>query len=82
MTLASNYSLMFIKCVAVVVLIAFTSCKKDDSEIIQPASSITGQWTGVLTKSGSTIGNLNIVILQNGTLEAQDTAGIKTADGT
>ena len=85
MKFAKNYLLMLFKSIAIVMLVAFTfaSCKKDnDDTVVPPASPMVGKWVGVLTANGAPVGSLNIVIKQDGTLEAQNTNGEKIADGT
>ena len=85
MKLVKNYSLIFLKSIAMVMLAAFTfaSCKKDkDDTVVPPASSMVGKWGGVLTINGAPVSILNMVIKQNGTLEVNNTAGDKIADGT
>lgn len=84
MKLEKNYSLMLFKSIAFVMLVAFTfaSCNKDNEDMVSPVSPMVGKWVGVLTANGAPVGNLAIVIKQNGTLEAQNTAGTKIADGT
>lgn len=85
MTHVKNYSLILFKCMVMVMLAAFTfaSCKKDkDDTVVSPASPMAGKWVGILTANGAPVGYLNMVIKQNGTVEAMNSAGDKIAGGT
>ncbi len=85
MKLVKNYSLMLFKSIAMLMLVAFifVSCKKDkDDTVVPPVSPMVGKWVGTLTANGAPVGSLNIIIKQNGTVEAQNNAGEKIADGT
>jgi hypothetical protein len=85
MTLVKNYSMIDLKSVAMVLLMAFAfaSCKKNGNDtVMPPVSPMVGKWVGMLTTNGAPAGSLYIVIKQSGILEAQNTAGQKIADGT
>lgn len=85
MNLLKNYLKIFLKSIAMLMLVAFvfTSCRKDKEDtVVPPSFPMVGKWTGVLTSNGAPVGSLNIVIKQNGTIEVQNTTGEKIADGT
>jgi hypothetical protein len=83
MTVLKSYSLVSLKSFAIVLLMAFASCKKDKIDtVVPPTSPMVGTWVGALTTNGAPVGSLYIAVKQNGILEAQNASGQKIADGT
>jgi len=76
---------MLFKSMTVLLVIAFTfsSCKKDKDDVATPSvSPVVGKWNGTFTLEGAPIGTLYLVLKQDGTAEAQNSAAQKTGEGT
>ena len=86
MNFLKNYSMMLFKSMTVLLVIAFTfsSCKKDKDDVVAPpaVSPVVGKWIGTLTFESAPVGNVYLVIKQDGTVEAQNSAAQKTGEGT